>query len=100
MLRRIHGFRFLIIQMLCTVPMQNALYFCTEDVFSGEDGEAELRRCHHYALNVPFYTHFTSPIRRMADVVVHRVLFDLLEGNDPETSYVSGAAHATTRPPN
>ena len=29
---------------------------------------------HHYALNVPLYTHFTSPIRRYADVNVHRLL--------------------------
>ncbi|XP_075225810.1 DIS3-like exonuclease 2 [Lycorma delicatula] len=29
---------------------------------------------HHYALNVPLYTHFTSPIRRYADIVNHRLL--------------------------
>ncbi len=34
----------------------------------------------HFALAFESYTHFTSPIRRYADLVVHRALRDLLEG--------------------
>ncbi|CAD6187706.1 unnamed protein product [Caenorhabditis auriculariae] len=48
-------------------PMQMALYFCISSVESPSDYR-------HYALNVPFYTHFTSPIRRYPDMVVHRQL--------------------------
>lgn len=50
-----------------------ALYFCT-----GVLKDETLFR--HYALNVPFYTHFTSPIRRYADVLVHRLLSASLGG--------------------
>jgi ribonuclease R len=35
----------------------------------------------HYGLGFDFYTHFTSPIRRYADVLVHRILEQNL-GND------------------
>lgn len=47
--------------------MKNATYFCSGVISSPTD-------FHHYALNVPLYTHFTSPIRRYPDVVVHRLL--------------------------
>uniref|UniRef100_A0A3Q3DQN5 DIS3-like exonuclease 2 n=1 Tax=Hippocampus comes TaxID=109280 RepID=A0A3Q3DQN5_HIPCM len=52
---------------MCSRPMQMALYFC-----SGVLQEEKLFK--HYALNVPLYTHFTSPIRRYADIIVHRLL--------------------------
>nr|CAB3238077.1 DIS3-like exonuclease 2 [Phallusia mammillata] len=68
--------------MLAIKPQQLAQYFC-----AGAVEDEELYR--HYALNVPLYTHFTSPIRRYADVIVHRqlayVLGDKSESNLMET---------------
>ena len=46
--------------------MMPAQYFCS--------GEVSKEEWHHYGLAAPVYTHFTSPIRRYADVIVHRLL--------------------------
>lgn len=35
----------------------------------------------HFSLNADCYTHFTSPMRRYLDIVVHRVLFS--EATEP-----------------
>lgn len=58
-------------QML-TTPMQNADY-CAAGSFEPEEWR-------HFALNIPYYTHFTSPIRRYADVMVHRLLQATIDG--------------------
>lgn len=55
-----------LIRILATRCMTQAVYFCS--------GELSLPEFHHYGLAAPLYTHFTSPIRRYADVIVHRLL--------------------------
>ena len=36
----------------------------------------------HFALNLPAYCHFTSPIRRLADLINHRIVKARLRGQD------------------
>ncbi|XP_063981481.1 DIS3-like exonuclease 2 [Diachasmimorpha longicaudata] len=70
--------RMMVINSLCAQTMMRANYVC-----SGVATKSSLR---HYALNVSLYTHFTSPIRRYSDCIVHRLLASDLEGTPlPET---------------
>uniref|UniRef100_A0A663ERE5 DIS3-like exonuclease 1 n=1 Tax=Aquila chrysaetos chrysaetos TaxID=223781 RepID=A0A663ERE5_AQUCH len=55
-----------LLRSMATQAMSNALYFST--------GSCPEKEFHHYGLALEKYTHFTSPIRRYADIVVHRLL--------------------------
>lgn len=54
------------IQSLCIRSMSKAVYTPNKPS--------------HYGLAFPYYTHFTSPIRRYPDIIVHRLLDGYLRG--------------------
>lgn len=69
------------IHMMLLRSMQQAIY-------TGENNG-------HFGLAYPAYTHFTSPIRRYPDLLVHRVIKALLSGK--RYSLISGAIEPTGR---
>lgn len=65
------------LQGIAVRGMHRARYICS--------GAVDVAKYQHYALNVPLYTHFTSPIRRYADIIVHRQLDAILNtAGNPE----------------
>lgn len=74
-----------VVSMLAIRTMSKALY-TTENIG-------------HYGLAFPFYTHFTSPIRRYPDMMVHRLLAHYLaEGKSADKEQLEGlCVHSSER---
>jgi protein SSD1 len=61
-----------LVSILILKTMEPPKYFCA--------GAFDILKYSHFALGTPLFTHFTAPLRRYVDIIVHRQLEAALLG--------------------
>lgn len=67
------------------MPQRHAIHFAVLRAFQKAIYSPE--EIGHFALNSENYCHFTSPIRRYPDLVIHRMVGDLVDGKKPKSNF-------------
>jgi ribonuclease R len=67
------------------MPEQHAIHFAI--LRSMQKAIYSPKEVGHFALNSDAYCHFTSPIRRYPDLIIHRMVGDLIDGKKPQSDF-------------